>query len=120
MAKEALAEQINQSLANILLYLPENERYDVEEATLNYCKNIFEASTTENFKGYKLPLPFTAKSAAWQYENWMPKKGDVLVASYPKTGWFLEKFSTNKLFYLFPSFYQLLEGTAITSYSHQM
>ena len=96
MTKQAFTERFNQYLEDILPYLPENERYNVEEATLNYYKNVFKASTTENFNGYQLPPGFTAKSAAWQYGNWMPKKGDVLVASYPKTGWFLEKFFYNE------------------------
>ena len=81
-------EMHKQYLADILPYVPTNKAYNVEEKAAEYCKNLFEASPTENFKGYRLPPGFTAKSAAWQYGNWMPEKGDVLVASYPKTGWF--------------------------------
>ena len=82
------AEEVIHFLKLVIEYLPEKERPNVEEAAAEYLKTTFEASLTENFKGCRLLPGFTEKSTAYQYENWKPNNGDVLIATFPKTGEF--------------------------------
>ena len=68
-------------------YLPEDERPIISELAEEYLKVNTESSKgNEIFKGCRLPPPFSQYAANWMYDNWMPDRGDVLVAAYPKTG----------------------------------
>ena len=68
-------------------FLPENERPDCQQISEDLKEQI-KKSVERNgeFRGCRLLPFFGQKSAEWQFDYWMPENGDVLIASYPKTG----------------------------------
>ena len=74
-------------IESVLQFVPESERPNTSEIRKELQETMDEAMlTTGEFKGYRIPAPFSWRNAEWVHHNWMPDKGDVLVASFPKTG----------------------------------
>ena len=74
-------------IKNGIDFLPEEEKLDVQALAKEYDNLIQESvKCNHDFKGYRNSAPFSPKLAEWMYSNWMPDRGDVLVAAYPKTG----------------------------------
>ena len=40
-----------------------------------------------DYPEYKISPPFNAAVVKWTRENWAPRSDDVIIASFPKTGW---------------------------------
>jgi len=53
---------------------------------------LVELLVDKDFKGCRVPAPFSYRTAEWKYNNWNPDHGDVLVATYPKSGTYLMDF----------------------------
>jgi len=74
-------------IENVVKFLPESERPNVSEVVQVIKKRVEESLlANKDFKGCRIPVPFNCQSAEWMYNNWMPDRGDVLVATYPKAG----------------------------------
>ena len=74
-------------IENVVQFLPESKRPNVSEI-VEELKKISEVTVLANgeFKRCRIPPPFSNQQAEWMYNNWMPDEGDVLVATFPKTG----------------------------------
>ena len=76
-----------QLIQKVLCFLPESERPSTTEAVDEISAAIEESlKCNGDFNGCRIPAPFSTKFAKHMFENWMPERGDVLIASYPKTG----------------------------------
>ena len=80
-------EQAVAPVKQALQFLPEQDRPDFEEFVEKTASNVIKSVTEkQEFKNCRFPPMFLAENADWQYENWKPNKGDVLISTYPKTG----------------------------------
>ena len=62
-----------------------------------------EVSSMRSRPDYKFFAPFNPDVVEWEWDNWAPRKGDVLIVSYPKTGtflWLKSYLGAHKLVYL--------------------
>ena len=83
--KKVLLAMFMKMQEDVLKFIPENERPDVTDLVKFGGQQFLNPKVTE-CKGYRIPSPFSAETAKWQYDNWNPSDQDVLVASFPKTG----------------------------------
>ena len=81
-------EEILALLTQVTQFLPEKERPDDEKLLVELFSTMKEGMEGLEFRECRLTPPFSVKSCNWQFNDWMPEKGDVLVAAYPKTGEF--------------------------------
>ena len=67
--------------------LPESEKPNVSDIVCKHREIVGEAAKCNGeFKGCRIPAPFSAELGKLMYDNWMPESGDVLVACCPKSG----------------------------------
>lgn len=63
------------------------------EEIKKYLKYELAKIERKTLRGYKVIPVFSAKAIEYAYENWSPRKSDVFLATYPKTGkisnWFI-------------------------------
>lgn len=68
--------------------VPEEKKPLVDEL-LVHVQQVMSNGGMKSMKSkpeYKFVAPFNSEVVEWQYDNWSPNNGDVLIASYPKTG----------------------------------
>ena len=76
-----------QQIRQVLCFLPESERPSIAEAVDEFKETLRESvKGNGEFNGCRIPPPFSPKFAKLMYNNWIPERGDVLIATYPKTG----------------------------------
>ena len=86
------AKEMFSSISYIVNLLSEEERPDVQKLLQEWDEEIQLALPgNQEFRECRIHPPFKKKSCEWQFDNWMPKNGDVLIATFPKTG----KFQSN-------------------------
>lgn len=67
-------------------FLPEENRPNFADFVKKFKANVENNGVRQNFKGFQLIPSFTVENAEYQYENWNPNEGDVLISTYPKSG----------------------------------
>jgi len=75
-------------LEKMLSLIPEGEKPDIKPF-LEWFANCVTPGTpnfVREYKGRKELNFFNLENLEWAYNNWAPRKGDVLLAIYPKTG----------------------------------
>jgi len=77
-----------QQLGKIMSLMPEDDKPDIQPF-VDYFTNVVTPGTpnfVREYKGRKECTFFNLENLEWAYHNWTPRKGDVLLAVYPKTG----------------------------------
>ena len=68
--------------------VPEEVKPKVKELVSHVLARMkqTELQSMKSRPDYKFFAPFNAEVVEWEWENWQPRKGDVLIVSFPKTG----------------------------------
>ena len=85
-------KEMYSSISYVVNLLPEEERPDPQSLLQEWDEELKPAlAGDQEFHECRIYPPFNKKSCEWQFDNWMPKNGDVFIANFPKTG----KFQSN-------------------------
>lgn len=70
--------------------IPSDKWPNIEDLVQYRIKRYGESVAIPEWNGYRLSIGFEQETAQYAYNKFEPNFGDVLVASYPKTGKFYE------------------------------
>lgn len=79
------AETIKVIVEKRFSLIPEDGRPDINDFLGKLLKQ-FSDSEVKVCEGYHLAPWFDPEMAKYAYDRWEPRKGDILIAAYPKTG----------------------------------
>jgi len=86
--KPSPVEKFSGLMNLILSSVPENDRPDMS-SLIEFFKDKVNPSSTNFVSSHKDRLQFSffnLASLEWAYDNWTPRKDDILLIAYPKTG----------------------------------
>jgi len=83
-----MAGKIQEHLMKLDEAVPEETKPKVKELVGHVLARMkdTEVSSMRSRPDYKFFAPFNPDVVEWEWDNWAPRKGDVLIVSYPKTG----------------------------------
>ena len=74
---------------------------EAEESLKKILENPYPRTEIQTFRGRKIIPDFNAATMEYIHNKWNAKSGDVFIASYPKTGFFISIISASNSICLF-------------------
>ena len=78
----------NEFMIGLQKHLPEEKHPLLPKLgmSIKMAVEVDEMKSMKSKPDYQFMPPFSPEVVEWAHDNWTPRGGDVLVASYPKTG----------------------------------